>query len=273
MVHSNCHTHTIYCDGKRTAEDMVKAAIEKGFYCLGFSVHSPMKSNADWTIKSEKLAEYVNEIKALQKKYADKIEILNGIELDSAFCNVDVSEFDYVIGSVHQFNCGGRIYDIDYTAEMLMDCCKKEFGGDLNKMAEAYYNSLCSFVCKQKPQVVGHYDLIEKFNDKGELFDDTDAEYQQIALKYADRILEECPDIFFEVNTGAMFRCGNMNPYPAFFILKHLAEKNAKIVITSDAHCTEALDFQFEKVIEICKKAGFDCVYELRKSGFEKTEI
>lgn len=273
MITSNCHTHTNYCDGKNTAEEMVNAAIKIGFECLAFSGHSPMSNNAGWTIKKEKLGDYINEIKSLQKKYDGQIEILNGIELDSNFSDTDLSRFDYVIGSVHQIICDGRIYDVDYTADMLLDCCNKEFGGNFNKLAEHYYKELCDFVCEYKPQIVGHYDLIEKFNDKGEVFNNKDEEYQEIALKYIGRILKECPDICFEVNTGAMFRCGNSNPYPAFFILKKLANAGAKIIITSDAHCTEALNYKFEQAREICKQAGFNCIYELRKSGLVKKDI
>lgn len=36
----NLHTHTIYCDGKDTPEEMILAACEKGFTSLGFSGHS-----------------------------------------------------------------------------------------------------------------------------------------------------------------------------------------------------------------------------------------
>ena len=36
----NLHTHTLFCDGRDTPEDMVLSAIEKGFSVLGFSGHS-----------------------------------------------------------------------------------------------------------------------------------------------------------------------------------------------------------------------------------------
>ena len=39
MIKQNLHTHTIYCDGKDTVEEMVKEAIQKGFSILGFSGH------------------------------------------------------------------------------------------------------------------------------------------------------------------------------------------------------------------------------------------
>ena len=34
------HTHTNLCDGKNSAEDMVKSAIDKGLKAIGFSGHS-----------------------------------------------------------------------------------------------------------------------------------------------------------------------------------------------------------------------------------------
>ena len=39
-IKANLHTHTTWCDGKNTAEEMVRSAIESGFDVLGFSGHS-----------------------------------------------------------------------------------------------------------------------------------------------------------------------------------------------------------------------------------------
>ena len=36
---SNFHTHTTFCDGKSTVEEVVRSAIEKGFDAIGFSGH------------------------------------------------------------------------------------------------------------------------------------------------------------------------------------------------------------------------------------------
>ena len=38
----NLHTHSTFCDGAGTPEQMVVVAIEKGFAALGFSSHSDM---------------------------------------------------------------------------------------------------------------------------------------------------------------------------------------------------------------------------------------
>ena len=62
ILNSNAHTHTTFCDGKNTVEEMVQAAIDRNFVSLGFSVHG-------WTpyelvpITLEKEALYREEVK------------------------------------------------------------------------------------------------------------------------------------------------------------------------------------------------------------------
>ncbi|MCM1545351.1 MAG: histidinol-phosphatase HisJ family protein, partial [Ruminococcus sp.] len=165
MIKSNCHTHTCFCDGKNTAEEMTEAAIQKGFVSLGFSGHSPMNFENEWAINENQLQKYVETINKLKTKYADKIEIYNGIELDSDHVKLDKSQFDYIIGSVHQLHCGEKIYSIDETADELKTCVENEFDGNWLAMSKQYYSSVAKFICDEKPDVVGHYDLIEKFNE------------------------------------------------------------------------------------------------------------
>ena len=36
---SNLHTHSTFCDGVNTPEEIVKSAVERGFSSVGFSGH------------------------------------------------------------------------------------------------------------------------------------------------------------------------------------------------------------------------------------------
>ena len=84
----NFHTHSTFCDGKNTAEDMVIAAIEKGFDVLGFSSHCIHPLNPDfykpfddvWHIPVSNVTAYTQEIRRLKEKYADKIQIFLGFD-------------------------------------------------------------------------------------------------------------------------------------------------------------------------------------------------
>ena len=47
---TNYHTHTTWCDGKDTPEAVVVAAIEKGFYAIGFSSHAMLPEDDTVTL-------------------------------------------------------------------------------------------------------------------------------------------------------------------------------------------------------------------------------
>lgn len=267
MFKSNCHTHTTFCDGKNSAEEMTLAAINKGFVSLGFSGHSPMNFENDWAMSEEGVKEYIKEIKRIKEAYEDKIDILCGIELDRDFVGVDLEKLDYIIASVHQFHGKDKVYAIDLSPEELTECVNTIFNGSWNAMAEEYFNNLSDFAVSGDFDIVGHFDLITKFNSKTPLFDENNDEYQKFAIKAVDKILDNKPDILFEVNTGAMYRKGNKTPYPAKFILKHICERGGRVTITSDAHCVESLDFAFNDAVNYCKECGFDKIYYLTSVG------
>ena len=273
MFKSNCHTHTIYCDGKNTAKEMIEAAVSRGFVSLGFSGHSPMKTQNEWTMTVDKTKLYIEEIRCLKEEYADKIDVLCGIELDNDFDGVNPEDFDYVIGSVHQLKKNGIAYDVDYTAEMLKKAVDEFFCGSFIEMSKYYYNTLADFVIKTKVDIVGHIDLITKFNLDTALFDESDSEYRRIVFEAVDRILEAKPDIIFEVNTGAMYRVGKKEPYPAEFILRYIREKGGKITLTSDSHNTESIDFAFAQAEAFIKKCGFNEIYYLTSKGIKFCKV
>lgn len=273
MYKSNCHTHTNYCDGKNTAREMIESAIEKGFISLGFSGHSPMTGENDWTMSLDATKLYSKEIRELKKEYADKIDILCGIELDNNYIGVDCADFDYVIGSVHQLRKCGKVYEIDYTAEVLKKAVDELFGGSFNEMSKFYYNTVADFIIRENIDVVGHIDLITKFNLETVLFDETDEQYRTYARNAVDRIISAKPNILFEVNTGAMYRMGKKEPYPAEFLLSYIKKKGGKITLTSDSHCTESLDFAFSECIEFIRSCGFSHIYYLKSDGIKKYNL
>lgn len=273
MILSNCHTHTNYCDGKSTAEQMILSAIDNGLKSIGISSHSPMSGDCNWTMKINDVDAYIKEINTLKEKYKDKIQIYCGIELDNYFVGTDLGKFDYVIGSVHQYRTEDKIYDVDYTAQMLSELTDENFHGDWNKMAEWYFETLADFVILNDVDVVGHFDLITKFNEKCNLFSVDNFEYKKAAMKALDRILHAKKDIIFEVNTGAMSRYGNKHPYPSLFILEYLNKKNARITVTGDSHSTDTIVFGFDTAIKLCKECGFTKSFILYDGSFKETEL
>ena len=74
MPMKNFHTHTTFCDGKNSAEEMVISAIEKGFCALGFSGHSYETYSPDFCMTIDGTEAYKKEVLRLKYKYADKIK-------------------------------------------------------------------------------------------------------------------------------------------------------------------------------------------------------
>ena len=82
FLKTNYHTHSTFCDGKASPEEMVKTAIEKNFDILGFSGHSMFPFASSWHIPCGEHKNYSDEIRRLADIYKDKIEICLGFEAD-----------------------------------------------------------------------------------------------------------------------------------------------------------------------------------------------
>ena len=74
MKRFNLHSHSLFCDGKNSMEEMALAAIEKGLYCFGFSAHAPIPYDNDFALKYEEQDAYLQEARRLKEKYADRLK-------------------------------------------------------------------------------------------------------------------------------------------------------------------------------------------------------
>lgn len=104
------HVHTTQSDGANTLEQMVQAAIDRGFEFVGISDHSKAAFYANG-LDEERLAKQAESIAKLQAKVGKKIKIFHGIEADilpEGGVDLDLKaleKLDFVIASIHsQFN-------------------------------------------------------------------------------------------------------------------------------------------------------------------------
>lgn len=267
---STMHSHSTYCDGKNTPLEMAEAAYKLGFVSFGFSGHSHLPYKAGYEMKMEKEAKYREDALKIKKEYDGKMEVLLGLELDSDSVYPDF-KYDYLISSVHQLHVGDNWYAVDHCKEDF-NRCLNAFGGIKNMLKE-FYSVTATAALRDNIDIVGHIDLVGKFNETYEYFKPTDEWYLKMVFDCIDTILEKRPDIVFEVNTGAISRGYRTTPYPDLPILKYLGDKGARIMLNSDTHAADTLDFAYDKAIEHIKSAGINKIYRLRKDGFEEIEI
>ena len=267
MYLQNLHTHTTYCDGNDTIEEMILAAYEKGFRSIGFSSHSFMKG---CSLRKQVIDNYKYEIKELKKKYADRIEVYCGIECEM-YGNTDFSGFDYVIGAVHYLELGDALFSIDRSLKELQVVIEKHFHGDGMACAKAYYRQLARLPEYGDFDFIAHFDLITKYCEQVHLFDYQAKEYRWAAIEAAEQLAGKIP--YFEVNTGAMARGYRTSPYPDMFLLKELKRLGFGAIISTDCHDSGKLDYGYLEAVEVLKKCGYKEQFILTKNGFIPIEL
>lgn len=279
----NLHTHSTFCDGKNTAEEMVLSAIEHGITVLGFSGHCIHPLNPEfykpvdhvWHMPSERIKDYAAEIRRLAQKYQGQIKIQLGFEADY-FCSerygnaipdkTAYGEFapDFLIGSVHFINASDKEFGFftvdnkpEYIEQALMDFYKKPDGTIDGKAAVCdYFEAERQMLKRGNFEIMGHPDLIRLRNTTLHFFDETDSWYKE-QLKLTAKAAAAA-EVIAEINTGAIARGMMTDVYPSAQFFEYLKAQNVPVCINSDAHRIENIDYGFDFAAECAKKAGYD---------------
>lgn len=266
-MYSCVHTHSTFCDGKNTLEQMADSAFAQGIKVFGFSGHSYVPVD-NFGISTEKFAEYYAEAKRVQQKYKGKMDVMIGLEMDDAMpSDLPLNKLDYVIGSSHSTVGLDRVcYPIDGSPEALHRAVENGFNNDFKILVQRYYEQYLAFEKKYHPDIIGHFDLLCKYNSKGEFFDENSSWYKDMSLDYLDEFLKL--NIVFEMNTGAISRGYLSRPYPDSFLLKRILEKQGRVIITTDTHSADTLQAYYKESEDILRNLGFKSVCELTPNGF-----
>ncbi len=268
---SSVHCHSTLCDGKNTLQEMASAACAQGLTTLGFTGHSHTPCDREYCMSPRRTAQYKATIAKLKIEYRGKVDILCGLEWDQ-FSDDKRTGYDYWIGSVHYLHGAktGRYYEIDFRPQDLKDCMDNDFDGDGLAMAEAYFASVAE-VAAQKPDILGHIDLIKKLNCTGAYFDEEAPRYKAAALTALEAAHKA--GCLLEVNTGGVYRGYRNDFYPSAWLLDEWKKMGGSVIITADAHSIESLTFGYEQAAQQLRDIGYTSVTVLTGSGFEKQPL
>ena len=268
MLKANYHTHTTFCDGDETAERMVQRALELRFGHLGFSGHMDEEIHMDWST-------YVAEIARLREAYADRIDILCGVELDTLYDPDSCPGAEYVIGSTHYVDVDVPFSRaVDYGADVSLRLCDECFGGDWYAMCRSYYELEAQVFDRLHCTFVGHFDLITRFNDQMHAFDAEDPRYLGPALEAMEHLVRQ--GVPFEINCGAHNRGRKEELYPRRSLLRALHDFGGQIFINSDAHQETCLNGSFDVAVKRAIECGFTHVNVLAhnaRGGVETRQL
>lgn len=275
----NFHTHTQFCDGKNTAEEMVLSAIEKGFDVLGFSSHCLHPLNPEfykpfdkiWHIPAENIKDYTEEVHRLKEKYADKIKIYLGFEADyfesdiygtaiPSKSNYQVFSPDYLIGAVHFINTDKGFFTVDHKPEIVKENLIRFYSkpnGEIDGRAAVcdYFLAEREMLKKGDFDIIAHCDLIKLRNGPLNFFNPEESWYKEELKATAKEIARA--GVITEINTGAIGRGIMDDTYPSQYLLELLFELGVPVCINSDAHTTAMLDGAFDRAAAQAKKTGY----------------
>ena len=274
---TNYHSHCLYCDGRANMEDFIRFAISEGFTSYGISSHAPLPFSTAWTMEWDRMDDYLSEFSRLKEKYADKIELAIGLEIDylDEDSNPSLPRFqdlplDYRIGSVHMLYSPEReIVDIDTPADTLRQLIDKHFDGDLDYVVHLYYKNLLSMVELGGFDIVGHADKMH-YNAscyRPGLLDEP--WYDTLVRGYFTAIAEH--GYIVEINTKAYHELGTFYPNERYFTF--LKELGIRVQVNSDAHYPEKINNARAEALAALKKAGFTSVVEWHDRKWEDTGI
>ncbi|AFA48158.1 histidinol-phosphatase HisJ [Acetobacterium woodii] len=277
MLLANYHVHSDYCDGTNKLEEMVIAGVAAGLTSMGLSSHFPLPFSNDWTMKVENVKNYLDEIKRLKKKYTAIIELYCGMEIDYFIDRQDISDLakkiipqlDYNIMSIHTIGktFGDDVSYIDESQSGFALGIEKYYHGNIQTFIKDYYEGIKNMVITFEPDILGHIDLIKKYNHDHYFFNENERWYQKIVTDCLDGIAKTKTKI--EINTGANLRCPGVGRYPSDWIIPEMIKRHIPITIGGDSHSIAGIAYEYKEAETYLKKCGYQEYWMIKKGRWE----
>ncbi len=259
---------------KGSLREVVERALEAGFTHYGLSEHCPRYRDADLFEEEEELGtqglielfdDYVQEARRLREEFGERLELLVGFETErlppedwaSAMTRLrETVQPDFVIGSVHHVDARCIDYSKDQT-----EALARELGGRV-ELERAYFDDLTDLVEALRPEIVGHLDLIRKF-------DGPEPAISEDAWPNLARTLEavEAYGLVLDVNAGA-HRRGLSPVYPLPSILERARRMGIGVTLGDDSHGAHDVGVGLDACVEAITRAGYEeVVYFEHRAG------
>jgi histidinol-phosphatase (PHP family) len=253
---------------------VVERAIEAGFTHYGLSEHCPRYREQDLfpderefgtAALAQAFSRYVHTAFELRDRYADRIELLVGFEserLPPDSWTTRMRElrrsapFEYMVGSVHDVD--GEF--VDFKPEI--NAALAERLGGIEALQIRYFEALADLVQTLRPEIVGHIDLVRKF-------DGPDAAFSPRVYPHIERVLDavKACGAHLDVNCGA-HRRGLSPVYPLPPILELACRMGVGVTLGDDGHGAHDVGVGLEACVAAIAAAGYrEIGYLTRRDG------
>ncbi|MBR8462080.1 histidinol-phosphatase [Campylobacter sp. faydin G-105] len=253
------HNHTYLCNhASGSVDEYIRAAIACKTEVFGFSDHNPMNYDQAYRMSFDQMEIYEKMVLDTGEKFADKIKILLGYEVDFLEGFMDERVFkrkvDYLIGSVH-FISGWGFDNPEFIGEYK--------NKDIDKIWTDYFECIINLAKCGKFDIVGHFDLIKifKFLPKTDI--------RILALPALKAI--KSANLAIEINSAG-FRKPIGEQYPSHTLLEQIYELDIPISFGSDAHAVDQVGANGDICESLAREIGYDsCIcFEKRDRYFVK---
>ena len=301
MQNFNLHTHSVYSDGKSQPREIVEEAVRQGLTTLGFSEHSPLPFDNNFSVKAADMPRYVAEIAQLKAEYKDKIDLYCGLEADYI---TGVSEpfavtkekyhLDYLIGGLHlvinpalrqaqgskavepvetppQTINPEEIWFIDGPKwEIYDEGLQKFFDGDIRRAVRRFYEQSNEMIENEQFDIIAHFDKI-KMHNRERYFHEDEPWYRKLALETLDLIREK--GLVMEVNTRGLYKKRYNGFYPSPWLMEEACKMGVPAIISADAHHFSEITLEFAAAEEALKRAGYRSVVNFKEGRWCEVAI
>ncbi len=274
---TNYHSHSDFCDGKAPLEVFVKSAIAAGFTAYGVSSHAPLPFPTRWTMKRERVVEYLKEIDRLKNKYAGQIELYAGMEID--YLNEEsnpASDYfqhlplDYRIGSVHLiYTDEGEVIDTDTSFDNFRSLLHQYFAGDLQRMVSRYFEASMRMLEMGGFDFIGHADKIAYNAELCQSGSTESTWYLKMRNDLFDLVAEK--GVIMEINTKAWEKKNCFFPMESYWM--DILKRQIPVVVNSDVHLPELVNAGRPEALKRLKEIGFTTIREFHQGEWQDVII
>lgn len=267
-MYSDVHIHTAFSSDSTTAvEDQIERAIRRGMKQICITDHQdydyPPWHSIYLLNETGDMESYLKKLQEVREAYADRIEILIGIEFGLQRHLVErhnreyhLYPFDMVIGSTHCFS--GR----DTEDQTLYEGRPKE-----EAVREYFQTELDNIALTDGYDTIGHLDFVLR-DIPGKNSDFSYAQYADILDELLKTAIRK--EKALELNTKSLV-IGMRDSSPGREVFRRYRELGGELVtLGSDAHFPERIGACFDVAGEILKDAGFRyyCIYRKHQPVF-----
>ncbi len=259
LMKNNYHTHTYLCNhATGTVDDYVKKAIELGFDTIGISDHGPMDEFTDRSLRMvpKEYPLYLKQCEKARKEYQDKINVLRAVEIEYLPNHDDyykrlLLNLDYLALGQH--------YIIDETSQNNLRSVYrlstiKHLESYADIVIEGMKSGCFAFLCHPDVMLINVHEFTKEIEQISDLIIEASIRYD-VPLEINTNGIRKKP---IEINGEKRYR------YPRKEFWQRVKKKNAKVIVSSDAHQPNHLyDKDVERAYAFADELGIAVEEEL----------